>query len=259
MKLKTALCIILPLLASTILLAILLLHTGFGKNLFGRFGGFGLRREQTIGSAVILGEIRDMYSFNTVEYVYRVVFPFDFLDPDISIELVLSRLRGASDPIDRVLSPQEYEYWNAWNLARKHRFGLTDDRPDFIVITAVVRGGFDLTGTVWELGSGAALSDIETVIRPLAEDSGRARGIAVRLPRATVTDVVIEDVGSTTYRYPDFPLQPEAWREIAAFVAESVERRTVDEGLLLAAEANGRDFVTTLLQSAGFSTIQFVD
>ncbi|TVR03248.1 MAG: hypothetical protein EA403_07250 [Spirochaetaceae bacterium] len=261
MKVRTAIAIVVPLLAVT---AALVLGVVIGA---GRFGtGFSLipswvrdpvRTRRTVVSAGLLAEVRDMYTFNTVEYVYRAVFPFDFLHADTSIELILSRLRGASGRIEDVLTPREYEHWRAWNLARTHRFSVSTDRPDFVVITITVRGGFDLAGTVWDRGIAAGPDEVATVIRTIGEP--RDRAVAVQLPRATVTDVIIEDVDTARYRFPDFALQPAAWREIAGFVADAVRERTIAEGLLLVAEANGREFVGGMLQTAGFDRVQFIE
>ena len=259
MKVRTAIAIVAPLLAVAVAL---LIGVVIGA---GRFGGglrlmptwtSGLARtRRTVVSAGLLAEVRDMYTFNTVEYVYRAVFPFDFLHADTSIETILSRLRGASGRIEDVLTPREYEHWRAWNLARTHRFSVSADRPDFVVITVIVRGGFDLAGTVWDRGISAGPDEVATVMR--TTDS--PRHILVQLPRATITDVIIEDINTARYRFPDFALQPAAWREIAGFVADAVRERTIAEGLLLAAEANGREFVGGMLQTAGFDRVQFVE
>ena len=261
MRVRTVIALVVPLIAVTVAL---MLGVVIGA---GRFGtGFRLipswahdfaRTRRTVVSAGLLTEVRDMYTFNTVEYVYRAVFPFDFLHADTSIETILARLRGVSGRIDDVLTPREYEHWRAWNLARTHRFSVTTDRPDFVVITITVRGGFDLTGTVWDRGMTAGPDEVATVIRTIGPP--RDRAIAVQLPRATVTDVIIEDTNTSEYHFPDFSLQPAAWREIAGFVADAVRERTVAEGLLLTAEANGREFVSGMLLTAGFDRVQFME
>ena len=66
------------------------------------------------------------------------------------------------------------------------------------------------------------------------------------------------DAGSATYPYPEFALSPEGWSAITTFVAHSVTRRTIDDGILQAAENRAQIFVTDLLQQAGFAAVTFV-
>src|SRR5262249_29673382 len=39
---------------------------------------------KTVAAVDVLDEMRDLLQFNTVQYVYKVVFPYDFLKPGIS-------------------------------------------------------------------------------------------------------------------------------------------------------------------------------
>jgi hypothetical protein len=52
-------------------------------------------------------------------------------------------------------------------------------------------------------------------------------------------------------------MDAEGWREVAAFVSQHVEARTIEEGILESATANARELVRNLLLSAGIDEVSF--
>ncbi len=227
----------------------------------------GLRlttRKQTSVSIGILEEIRDIYTFHTVEYIHRTVFPYDLLPQDVNIDALLRKVRRArEDTVAEALTTEEFSYLRSYNLAQELGIGTDQNDGEFLVVTVVVRAGFDLEGTVFaDRGStdGEGTGDIGDAVQ-VEEVSGAgrsARRITVRLPETTITDIVVEDVVPADYPYPDVELAPEGWRAVADLVANGIRQETVDAGILDRARANGRRFVETLLEQAGFDEVRFV-
>jgi hypothetical protein len=200
-----------------------------------------ISRETRSTSQIILEELREVYALETVEYIYRTVFPFDYMPETTDLTDILNTLRYNSGPIDEVLSEDQQLYFDAFNLADD--VGLAEE--EFIVLTVRVYAGF---------GEGAPSPEYVTV--DTDEESGR-RHARIGMPPAAVTDILIEDVDPSTYHYPDVGLDAEGWREVATFVSEHVEARTIEEGILEDARRNARDLVRTLLLSAGIDQVSF--
>jgi hypothetical protein len=209
-----------------------------------------LSRETRSSSEVLLEELGEIYRLNTVEYIYRTVFPFDYMPETTDLTDIMATIRESRGSLDEVLSADQRLYFDAFNLADE--VGLGEE--EFLVLTVRVFAGFDLAGTPFE-GAGARGAAYVTV-EP--DGSGEGRRATVRIPPAEVTDIVIEDVDPATYPYPDVGLDADGWRRVAAFIAEHVEARTVDEGILETATDNARELVTTLLLSAGIDQVSFV-
>ena len=199
-----------------------------------------ISRETRSTSQIILEELREVYAIETVEYIYRTVFPFDYMPETTDLTDILNTLRYNSGPINEVLSEDQQLYFDAFNLADE--VGLAEE--EFIVLTVRVYAGFDLAGS--RLAGGVDTD----------EESGR-RHARIGMPPAEVTDILIEDVDPSTYHYPDVGLDAEGWREVATFVSEHVEARTIEEGILEDARRNARDMVRSLLLSAGIDQVSF--
>ena len=223
-----------------------------------------IHQETRSTSQIILEELREVYALETVEYIYRTVFPFDYMPDTTNLADIMNTLRYNSGSIDEVLGEDQRLYFDAFNLSDE--VGLAED--EFVVLTVRVYAGFDLAGTPLAAGGGAAdgaagdatggtpISAPDMVTVETIEESGR-RHARVRIPPATVTEILIEDVDPSTYHYPDVGLDPEGWREVAAFVAEHVEARTIEEGILEDARENAQALVRTLLLSAGIDQVSF--
>ena len=41
-----------------------------------------IKKERTVDSSVILKQVKDVSKLNTVEFIYKTVFPFDLIQPD---------------------------------------------------------------------------------------------------------------------------------------------------------------------------------
>lgn len=217
-----------------------------------------ISRETRSSSQIILEELREVYALDTVEYIYRTVFPFDYMPDTTDLADIMNTLRYNSGPIDVVLSEDQELYFDAFNLADE--VGLAEE--EFIVLTVRVYAGFDLAGTRLatgkaESGAGSEGSPSPDYVTVDTDEESRRRHARVRIPPAAVTDIVIEDVDPSTYHYPDVGLDAAGWRDVAAFVAEHVEERTIEEGILEDARDNARALVRTLLLSAGIDQVSF--
>ncbi|MFP4566144.1 MAG: DUF4230 domain-containing protein [Spirochaetaceae bacterium] len=199
-----------------------------------------MSRETRSSSQIVLEELREVYALDTVEYIYRTVFPFDYMPDTTDLADIMNTLRYTSGPIDEVLSEDQQLYFGAVNLAEDVGLG----EQEFMVLTVRISAGLDRAGTPF-----AAEVDTD-------EESGH-RHARVRIPPATVTDILIEDVDPAGYPYPDVGLDAEGWRSVAAFVTEHIEDRTIEEGILEDARENARALVRTLLLSAGIDQVSF--
>lgn len=210
------------------------------------------RSETTASSVVTLQSVRDLYAFNTVEYIHRAVFPYDYLPQDVSITGILQKLRTATGTVQETLTPEEYLYFQTYNLAMEIGMSLTG-RAEFVVVTVVLTAGFDLRE--WMNAEGAEVFRAETV----TGETGEVRRAIVAPPPAAITDVVVEDISADNYPYPDIAVSAEAWRRIAGFVEERAREIPQIPMLLATAARNGREFVAEVLRQAGYDEVVFTN
>lgn len=232
-------------------------------------------------SLLILEEMHELLRFNTVQYVYRVVFPYDFMKPGINEATIWESLRNhnprlvdASPTARRLaellgttgdlralgLSADESLWLGTWKLCRE--IGLEYQKPAyaFLVSTIVVEAGFNFAGTVFADPEAASAGDlaevfqVEDIPRP-GQASGK-RAVLV-LPRARISDVRLED--RLDGQFPDISLKPSQWKVIAEFISAYYETKPIQEGILEDAERNAGAFVRELLLSSGYdeARVQF--
>ena len=211
-------------------------------------------------STVELEGVRDLYAFNTVAYVHRAVFPFDYLPEDVSINTVLQKLRTTELSVKETLSEDEYLYFQTFNLAADIGIGLGTRDRDFVVVTVVVNAGFDLAGTPLEnpqMTSENERSEFFQIATYETETGSTGRRAILSLPAPVITSVVVEDLNTEDYAYPDVAIGAEGWRLIAEFVeSRLLESSRIDE-LLETAGKNGEEFVLSMLMQAGYDEVLF--
>ena len=237
----------------------LLLLPIFGKPLLS-VGELLRNRERRFSSREVLERITDLYELQTVEYVYRMVFPHDCYLPDLSMGAIFDRLGDGEGSAEELLSREELAHLDAHNLAHETGLATSPEGEDFVVVSARVRAGYVLDGT-------QRLGELFRV-EPLTGDEGssptekeallpeRSR-VTCLLPSAEVVSVVIEDLNLDNYPYPSPRVDAEEWRDISLFIRKEARERTVQEGILEDAEGNARDFLEGLLKEAGFAEISF--
>jgi hypothetical protein len=209
--------------------------------------GFGIIRETVFSSSVAtLTQVRTVLSLNTVEVVRKVVFPYDFVPADIDWNLFL---RGAER---RQLSPLEADYLETYRICREIGINLASKRREFVVITTIIKAGFDLSNPVFASPEQAGEELAEKYIQTDA-----LNGVTVILPPAIITDLIIEDADTTSYSYPDIEIGPENWKTLTSFVAQKIESEAVSGDVLNLATENGKQFLERLLLDSGYSSVTF--
>lgn len=211
-------------------------------------------------STIELEGVRDLYAFNTVAYVHRAVFPFDYLSEEISLRSILDKLADTELTVAETLSENEYLYFQTFNLAAEIGIGLGTRDRDFVVVTVVVNAGFDLEGFALENPEGTTPGERSEFFRiatyeTASGESGR-RAILV-LPEPVITSVVVEDLTTEEYGYPDIAIGAEGWRLVAEFVEARVLESPRIAELLDAARTKGEQFVSAMLRQAGYEDVVF--
>ncbi|MBN2050659.1 MAG: DUF4230 domain-containing protein [Spirochaetales bacterium] len=208
---------------------------------------FGLiRTDSTASSAAVLTEVKDVFALHTVEYIHKSVFPHDFIPQGLLWEPLLRKRRDGVRLTDEDrLNLEVYDLCGRLGLS-PYRGGF-----DFVVVTSIVKGGFDLSGTVYE--NPQLYGDNTQQALRLQEDGT----LVLVMPPSTILDVIIEDSSSATYPYPDMQIEPEQWRLLTSFIRRRISSRVLQEGILDAARLRGEAVIRRLLQEAGFPKVVF--
>ena len=209
---------------------------------------FGIiRTEQTATSIAVLTEVRDIFALNTIEFIYKTVFPHDFLTDDVDWgRLLQKQMEGL------FLSETDRANLEVYDLCRELDISLWQENYDFVVVTSIVKGGFDLTDTVYQNPEKYP----ERISR--AVSIGEENTVTLLLPDPVITDFIIEDSSSTTYTYPDMDIEPEKWKLLTDFVRGRVEGIVKDEGILDMARERGEVFIERMLEDAGYRNVVFL-
>ncbi len=185
---------------------------------------------------IILAKIRKVSTLSTVEYIYKSVFPFDFVDKDTPWRKILSkRIR------EEVLTETEKENLWLFDLCQSIGINLEYENYDFVVITSIVEAGFNM---------GNDMSEDHIIID--------GKNINLRIPEIMITKFTIEDTDSTRYSYPDMNVDPMNWKKITDFVERKIRVRVVEDGILKNAEERGKDFIRSILIESGWENIIFI-
>ncbi|MFP4329905.1 MAG: DUF4230 domain-containing protein [Spirochaetaceae bacterium] len=238
----------------TITLTLTLLAAAAGFLFLPPLRGLLIEEERTFSSRELLAEMNDILDLQTVEYVYRMVFPHDFYTPGLTLEGIFDRLAGESGTPEEILTDEELAFLRAYNLAWDIGFPTTPQGESFVVVTARVRAGYDLSGELEGVFRLEPLDPQTSFPESLPPEESR---VIVSLPRASVVDVVLEDLSSENYPYPPARVDAQEWREISSLAGEVATRRTIREGILEEAQEQARRFIGALLTEAGFGDIRF--
>jgi hypothetical protein len=206
------------------------------------------RTERTTWTEHVFLQVRDVYRFHTLEVVQKLVFPHDFFPADVDWKKLLDR-RG--NPY-AYLTTQDRRYLAVYDLAREVGIDPRRDDAAFLVVTVRGKIGFDLSDTVYARETAEPAEVRERWIHVDETEDGRAA--YVRLPPASIQELIIEDPGSNTYPYPDVPLPPEDWRRVSEYVAQRARER-IREDSLAQAETRAEAFLTSVLRAAGFQQV----
>lgn len=240
-----------------ILIIILILAAGAIALFTGVFGGPYItlgnisltKTSRLTGHDAILEEMKTLSQLQTVEYIYKLVFPHDYFIPGQSYEDLLSILKSGGPEPEDVLNPQELLYYRAYNLALDAGMQPNSGPYDFMVITAKVELGYDLE----------SLNPTDLITTTVDAEGNSVS--TVNLPEARILNIIIEDPDSSNYPYPDLVLDQANWKRIAGFVKVNLEGLPQLEEAKRQAQISLSDFFSTFLNegvniSAEFSTIE---
>ena len=210
--------------------------------------GFGIITDRTTASSSIVALAgRDLMRLNTLEAVYKVVFPYDFIPNDHD-------WRAFTDSIEEGYRPsgEETVWLEVLYLSESAGLDITQRSNEFVVVTVVAKLGFDLEAFTTESRSVANGS-----VGPI---SVRTDGtVVVNVPKVIVNEIIIDDSSSADYHYPDVGVTPEGWKLISEYVALSIPRRLESDGLFGEAEAAGRRFLEGFFKEAGYESVNFFE
>lgn len=208
-----------------------------------------IRQKRTqSGSEAILTKVQDIFLFQTVEYVYKTVFPYDFVSPDYDWRALLDK-----EALGQNLNANEREHLRIYRFCEDIGITLQSNRYEFVVITSVVRGGFNLEGTVYQPQE--TTEDIEEYIRI----DNESKTLYLRLPPPVITAFETEDLDRERYPYPDLAISPDNWKRLTQFTANEIEVQVLEDGILELAKQRGKVFIEKLLLDSGLETIVFIE
>ena len=186
-------------------------------------------------SEILLKEINNIGTLSTIEYIYKSVFPFDFIEEDTDWwDIVRRRAFGGS------LSETELEYLDLYDLCMSFNLDLIQNTYEFVVISTVVEAGIDLEDEFSEL-----------------RFEIQEKNITMNVPDIVITEFTIEDADSSQYTYPDMDVNPQDWKKITAYVENKIRQKVIEDGILHKAEIRWKDFIISLLQESGWENISF--
>ena len=194
------------------------------------------RHEETAYSAAILEQVRDISRLDTIEFVYKTVFPYDLIGKDTDFRRLVSRFKDGEK-----LGIEEIKQLSVLGIAAEAGIDLLEENYEFTVISARIKAGFDFG------------EDVGDSVRIDRENSR----ITIDLPPAVITDIIIEDSHSGNYEYPDIDVSPEQWKTLTAILSEKLVLEAAERDITGIAEERGRELIRGLFSNAGFSEIMF--
>ncbi len=193
-----------------------------------------IKTEKTSARDILLKEARTVYRLNTVELVYKCVFPYDYLpeNPDWQA-LFYNEAVGQ-------LSAEEKELMEFYRFCRSLNIDPVSRDHSFAVVTVIVKAGFDL-------------EDYPLPEKIVTEGTR----VEFTLPSPAVTEIIIHDPGESDYPYPGMEISPENWKTLTEFIKTGVDDIVRETGLLEKAAAKGEELFSRLAAPGGFSDIRF--
>jgi len=198
-----------------------------------------ISHQREADSKVVLSESREILRLATVEYLYKSVFPYDFIPEGTDFRKLFSSLFR-----NEKLTDEEQALIDLYRLCAEIGIDLNMEQYTFAVITTRVKGGFDLS----QKGIGIEETDGE---RP-----GK-HNVTITLPKPIITECVVEDETSDRYPYPDIQAGPATWKEITSIAQRAIRKRVIEEGILEEAQQRGKAYLELLFSQAGYDKISF--
>ena len=198
-----------------------------------------VKKEQTVASTTILKQVRDISRLNTIEFIYKSVFPYDLIDPDTDFRALVAGYRAGEK-----LSLHEIEMLSVYGISSQAGIDLLNGNNSFAIITTKLKAGYDFPEI---LPAGSVRVDPQS------------NTIELKLPPVKITEVIIEDSDSSDYGYPDLNISPEQWKTLTSILSKIVADEAEERGILAEADKRGREFFTRVLLGSGFREVIFSD
>jgi hypothetical protein len=193
-------------------------------------------RQVSSGSSGVLIAIESVGELETLAEVRRNVFPHDFLVPDTDIYTLLRRIEMSQRPLEEVLTPEERTHLAIAELAGRYGLATQSGQRGHVVITTVIRYGYDL----------AHISRL--VAQAVADAAGQS--VTIELPPASLLSLETEDISRDSYPWGTVPVSAEGIREISALIADAVQEPERTEELQLQAAASAAETLNRLTAGA---------
>lgn len=204
------------------------------------------------GSAYTVSEeIRDLYLLNTSEYRVKLIFPFDFVDREVdwwTIKEIHERQLTHSTDFNREL--------DVYKACLAAGFDPALDIYDFIILTAVVKAGIKISGTVFENPQRHDRFGRNEYINIEKGEAGDI--ISLKIPDVEITESYIDDRNPDNDNFPDAELTPGQWRALVDFLDPLILEKVKTIGILETARENSRELIGKILKEGGFSEVYFI-
>ncbi|MBB6482077.1 DUF4230 domain-containing protein [Spirochaeta isovalerica] len=241
--------IVLPVLFTLILAAVTFLLTDrfvVGVSL-PRFSLFSRKSESAY---TVAEEIGDLYILNTTEYRLKLIFPYDFVDRDLSWWAVKEMYERGIEGDEN-----QEELKRIYKACLDGGFDPAIDVYEFIILNAVVKAGINISGTVFENPSLYPEESLSSYMKVAGE--GEKRVVDIHLPAAEITDLYIDDRKPSSDSFPDARITPARWRDLVDFLQPRIRDKVIELGILDDADKNNRELISKILKDSGFSEVNF--
>lgn len=205
---------------------------------------FSFLRNSKESAYTVAEEIEDLFLLNTSEYRMKLIFPFDFVDRDISWWIVKEMYEQ-----DYQADDDQQELIDIYKACLASGFDPSVDVYDFIVLTTIVKAGINLTD--------ADYKNSDSLIR--IEQSGSGKRITLYIPDAEITEIYIDDRKPSSDNFPDAEMTPAQWGELVTFLSPRIRERVIQLGILEDAAENSRILIDKILKDSGFVEVIFTE
>ncbi len=216
------------------------------------FSDFSLFRSEKTSTSVTEKEIKDLYVLNTTEYKMKMIFPFDFTVKEFDWWKVKEIYEEKQEIPENLI-----EEVNLYRACLNAGFDPAVDYYEFIVITAVVKAGIRLSGTIYDNSEIINESDMEKPIKIEVRGNGE-KIISVYIPELEITDYYIEDRRPGNDNFPDASLTPKQWKDLVDFLNPLIQDKVIELGILENARVNSELLIERILKDSGFSEVNFI-
>lgn len=194
--------------------------------------------------------IKSIFEFNTVEYVYKYIFPYDFID---ETKFDMSKLINKVSRKEE-LTDEEKIALKTYYLCKDIDLPISRSHGKFVVMTIIVSGGFNFENTIYEnIDNIKNMEEVENYITIDDEE----KTLSLLLPETEIIDIILKD--ESYEEYGNITIKPSQIKKISEMFDEEVKKMAVKEGILTKAKDNGKKFINDFFISLGFNKVTFIE